>query len=62
MHQDPTPLSAIEQDALGQILQASSLVQLDDIRRTLLGRKGSLTQVLRGMGNLRGSDCEADKR
>jgi len=36
--------------ATTQIQQAASLPELDDVRRVLLGKKGELTALLRGMG------------
>lgn len=45
-------LSSIEQEALERIGQADSLELLQDIRVSFLGRKGSLTAVLKGLGAL----------
>ncbi|GAA0429202.1 phenylalanine--tRNA ligase subunit alpha [Lentibacillus halophilus] len=45
-------LEAIRQEALDNIEEASDLKALQDIRVTYLGKKGSLTSVLRGMGSL----------
>ncbi|UJL45013.1 phenylalanine--tRNA ligase subunit alpha [Virgibacillus sp. NKC19-16] len=45
-------LEAIQTEALESINQAKGLKQLQDIKVAYLGKKGSLTSVLRGMGNL----------
>ncbi|AUJ26044.1 Phenylalanine--tRNA ligase alpha subunit [Virgibacillus dokdonensis] len=45
-------LKMIEQEALEKILQAKTTKELQDIKVTYLGKKGSLTSVLRGMGKL----------
>lgn len=45
-------LKTIEQNALQSIRNISDLEQLEKIRVQFLGKKGELTQVLRGMGKL----------
>ncbi|WP_164668425.1 phenylalanine--tRNA ligase subunit alpha [Virgibacillus doumboii] len=45
-------LEAIQAEALDKIKQATDLKELQDIKVTYLGKKGSLTSVLRGMGKL----------
>lgn len=45
-------LEMIQNDAINSIEKVDSLEQLDAIRVRYLGKKGELTQVLRGMGNL----------
>ncbi|WP_042223281.1 phenylalanine--tRNA ligase subunit alpha [Oceanobacillus manasiensis] len=45
-------LEAIKQEALGRIVSAEELKELQDIKVAYLGKKGSLTTVLRGMGKL----------
>ncbi len=45
-------LKQLRQDALEELLQASDLGQLTELRVKYLGKKGSLTAVLRGMGAL----------
>lgn len=45
-------LEAIQEEALEQVKQATDLKELQDIKVTYLGKKGSLTVVLRGMGKL----------
>jgi phenylalanyl-tRNA synthetase alpha chain len=45
-------LQEIRKKALASIIEVSDLKELDDIRVTFLGKKGELTQVLRGMKDL----------
>ncbi len=45
-------LQAIEKEALEKIANANDTKTLQDIKVTYLGKKGSLTSVLRGMGKL----------
>src|SRR5699024_10000244 len=45
-------LQAIEKEALEQIAQIETLKDLQDVQVTYLGKKGSITGVLRGMGKL----------
>ena len=45
-------LEQIKKDALGEINYAKDSKELDDIRIKYLGKKGLLTAILRGMGNL----------
>lgn len=45
-------LKALQQEALAKIDSAQDLKQLNDIRVSYLGKKGSITEVLKGMGKL----------
>ncbi len=45
-------LQAIEQEAIAKIKEVEDLTLLQDIQVQYLGRKGSITEVLRGMGKL----------
>src|SRR5690625_686244 len=45
-------LSSIQEEALKNITHAQGIEELQKINVTYLGRKGSLTAVLRGMGKL----------
>jgi phenylalanyl-tRNA synthetase alpha chain len=45
-------LQRIEAEALAQVARAASLKDLEDARLAYLGKKGELTAVLRGMGQL----------
>nr|WGD89747.1 phenylalanine--tRNA ligase subunit alpha [Bacillus subtilis] len=45
-------LKQLEQEALEQVEAASSLKVVNDIRVQYLGKKGTITEVLRGMGKL----------
>ncbi|HVF09747.1 MAG TPA: phenylalanine--tRNA ligase subunit alpha, partial [Abditibacteriaceae bacterium] len=45
-------LAQLEANARRQIDDATASAQLEAVRRTLLGKKGELTQLLRGMGGL----------
>lgn len=45
-------LNKILEEAKEQLQQAASVSDVDDIRVKLLGKKGKLTEILRGMGNL----------
>ncbi|WP_335872703.1 phenylalanine--tRNA ligase subunit alpha [Bacillus sp. 2205SS5-2] len=45
-------LKELQEEALTQIEQATDLKQLNDVRVAYLGKKGPITEVLRGMGKL----------
>lgn len=45
-------LNKILEEAKAQLAQAKDLAQTDEIRVRFLGKKGELTQILRGMGSL----------
>ena len=45
-------LNKILEEAKEQLQQAASVSDVDDIRVKLLGKKGKLTEILRGMGKL----------
>ncbi|WP_085523177.1 phenylalanine--tRNA ligase subunit alpha [Tuberibacillus sp. Marseille-P3662] len=45
-------LQALKSEALQAIQQAEQLSQLQDIKVTYLGKKGPITEILRGMGKL----------
>ena len=45
-------LNKILEKAKAQLNEASTLAQTDDIRVKILGKKGKLTEILRGMGKL----------
>lgn len=45
-------LSELKQEALKKIAQSSTLKELETIRVSYLGKKGPITEVLRGMGKL----------
>ena len=45
-------LNKILEEAKAQLNEASTLAQTDDIRVKILGTKGKLTEILRGMGKL----------
>lgn len=45
-------LNKILEEAKAQLREASTLAQTDDIRVKILGKKGKLTEILRGMGKL----------
>lgn len=45
-------LKSLQQEALSAISSASDLNALNDVRVKYLGKKGSLTSILRGMGKL----------
>jgi phenylalanyl-tRNA synthetase alpha chain len=45
-------LNKILEEAKAQLKEASTLAQTDEIRVKLLGKKGKLTEILRGMGKL----------
>ena len=49
-------LEALQQDALDQIAAAADLKALDDTRVAYLGRKGKITDVLRGLGKVSPED------
>ena len=45
-------LNKILEEAKAQLKEVSSLAQADEIRVKVLGKKGKLTEILRGMGKL----------
>lgn len=45
-------LEAIQKEALEKVTQAADLKELQEIRVSYLGKKGSITKVLKGMGKL----------
>ena len=45
-------LNKILEEAKEQLQQAASVIDVDEIRVKLLGKKGKLTEILRGMGKL----------
>jgi len=45
-------IERLESDASGRISATASLAEIEEVRRTLLGKKGELTQLLRGMGQV----------
>lgn len=45
-------LQQLQQEALKKIEQASDLKALNEVRVAYLGKKGPITEVLRGMGSL----------
>ncbi|MFR8103740.1 MAG: phenylalanine--tRNA ligase subunit alpha [Clostridia bacterium] len=45
-------IETIKQNAMNQIAEAKDLTSLNEVRVKYLGKKGELTQVLRGMGGL----------
>ena len=47
-----TQLNQILQEAKEQLEKAKNLAETDDVRIKVLGKKGQLTQILRGMGKL----------
>jgi len=49
-------LQELEQNATSQITALSDLAEWEETRRSLLGKKGSLTGLLRGMGGLSPED------
>ncbi|MBD2088640.1 phenylalanine--tRNA ligase subunit alpha [Microcoleus sp. FACHB-1515] len=49
-------LTALQQDAEGAIAATTTLDQLEQLRIQYLGKKGSLSQILGGMGKLDASD------
>ena len=51
-----TQLEALRADARGAIAAADSLEQLEQLRVNYLGKKGQLSQILRGMGKLSAAD------
>jgi len=52
-------LAQLETDALGEIETAGTLVELDEKRVKFLGRKGLLTEILRGLKDLPDSERPA---
>lgn len=50
-------LASIREKALAQIMESDSLEKLNDIKVTVLGKKGELTEVLKGM-----KDVSAEER
>lgn len=49
-------LNELKQEGLGAIAATTSLQQLEDLRIAYLGKKGELSQILRGMGKLSPED------
>lgn len=49
-------LNSLEANVLGQIAAAQSLDALEQIRVSVLGKKGSLSEVLRGLGSVDASE------
>ncbi|WP_316570914.1 phenylalanine--tRNA ligase subunit alpha [Neobacillus sp. YIM B06451] len=45
-------LTELQKEAIEKVAQASSLKELNDVRVAYLGKKGPITEVLRGMGKL----------
>ncbi|AWB43941.1 phenylalanine--tRNA ligase subunit alpha [Paenibacillus sp. CAA11] len=45
-------LEALKEEALAELSQVSDAGQLNDLRVKYLGKKGALTEILRGMGSL----------
>ena len=45
-------LNKILEQAREQLVKAETMAQTDEIRVKLLGKKGQLTEILRGMGKL----------
>lgn len=45
-------LKELQTEALEKVIQASNLKELNDIRVSYLGKKGPITEVLKGMGKL----------
>ena len=45
-------LQELQAEALQKVTEASNLKELNDIRVAYLGKKGPITEVLRGMGKL----------
>lgn len=45
-------LNKILEDARAQLQAAETLAQTEEIRVRMLGKKGQLTEILRGMGKL----------
>jgi len=45
-------LTALKTEALGELEQVANQQQLNDLRVKYLGKKGALTEILRGMGSL----------
>ena len=43
-------LQELQAEALQKVTEASNLKELNDIRVAYLGKKGPITEVLRGMG------------
>ena len=52
-------LEALQTDALGEIAQCAGLRALDDARVKYLGRKGRVTEILRGLGKVAPEDRPA---
>ena len=45
-------LEAIQKQALDKLAQISEIRELEDLKVAYLGKKGKLTQILKGMGAL----------
>ncbi len=43
-------LQELQQEAIAKVETASALKELNDVRVAYLGKKGPITEVLRGMG------------
>lgn len=52
-------LQQIKKDALEELKRAADLEEIENLRVKYLGKKGALTQVLRGMGKLSGEERPA---
>ena len=52
-------LNRILQEAKEQLEKAASVAETDEVRVKLLGKKGKLTEILRGMGKLSPEDIPA---
>jgi len=49
-------LNQLREEALSALIGVSSLELLDEVRRQYLGKKGALTALLRGMGQVPAED------
>src|SRR5258707_2184091 len=49
-------LAALVEQALADLGESASLAALDDVRVRLLGKKGLLTEQLKGLGRLRSEE------
>ena len=47
-----TQLNQILQEAKEQLEKAQTMAETEEVRVRVLGKKGQLTQILRGMGKL----------
>ena len=55
-------LNKILEEAKAQLNEASTLAQTDDIRVKILGKKGKLTEILRGKKNYRSDGKQGQSR